>query len=53
LVPIGIAEKILVGKNTELGRTMLYNALGYQCLVIWEHELKDEGAVIAKVKQFT
>lgn len=38
--------------RTELGRIMAYNSLGYRCLVIWEHELKDEQAVVAKVKQF-
>lgn len=39
-------------KYTELGRIMSYNSLGFKCLVIWEHELKDEQAVVAKVKQF-
>lgn len=29
-----------------------YREFGYGLLVIWEHELKDEQAVIAKVKQF-
>lgn len=38
--------------ETELGRIMAFNALGFRCLVIWEHELKDEQAVVAKVKQF-
>lgn len=40
-------------KRTELGRIMAYNSLGYRCLVIWEHELKDEQAVVSKIKQFT
>jgi G:T-mismatch repair DNA endonuclease (very short patch repair protein) len=31
---------------------MAYNAMGYPCLVIWEHELTDELAVVAKVEQF-
>lgn len=39
-------------RKTELGRIMAYNSLGYCCLVIWEHELKNEQAVVAKVKQF-
>jgi len=39
-------------KDGELGKIMAYNSLGYRCLVIWEHELKDEQAVVAKVKQF-
>lgn len=38
--------------KSELGKIMVYNSLGYHCLVIWEHELKDEQAVVAKVKQF-
>lgn len=38
--------------RTELGRIMAYNALGFRCLVIWEHELKDERAVVGKVEQF-
>lgn len=36
----------------ELGRIMAYNSLGFRCLIIWEHELKDKLAVVAKVKQF-
>ncbi len=39
--------------QSELGRIMACNALGFECLVIWEHELKDEQAVIAKIKNFT
>lgn len=39
-------------KDNELGKIMAYNALGYDCLVIWEHELKDEQAVVAKIQQF-
>lgn len=39
-------------KDNELGKIMAYNSLGYRCLVIWEHELKDEQAIVAKVKQF-
>jgi hypothetical protein len=37
---------------SELGRIMALNSLGFQCLVIWEHELKDESAVVEKVRQF-
>lgn len=39
-------------RKTELGRMMAFGALGIKCLVIWEHELKDEEAVVVKVKQF-
>lgn len=38
--------------QTELGRIMTYNSLGFSCLVIWEHELKDEDTVVRKIKQF-
>jgi endogenous inhibitor of DNA gyrase (YacG/DUF329 family)/very-short-patch-repair endonuclease len=38
--------------RTELGRVMAYNSLGYRCLVIWEYELKNEDAVVAKIEQF-
>lgn len=44
--------KVRTWKETELGRVMAYNSLGFRCLVIWEHELKDEQAVIAKIGQF-
>lgn len=39
-------------EKTELGCIMAYNSLGYRCLIIWDYELKDEQAVVAKVKQF-
>ena len=38
--------------RSELGRIMAYNSLGHRCLIIWEHELKDEKVVVDKVKQF-
>jgi hypothetical protein len=28
-------------KNSELGKIMAYNSIGYNCLVLWEHEIKD------------
>ena len=27
-------------KNSELGKRMAYNSLGFRCLVLWEHEIK-------------
>ena len=27
-------------KNSELGKKMAYNSIGYKCLVLWEHEIK-------------
>lgn len=40
-------------KRSELGRIMAYNSLGYRCLVIWEHELKEAEAVITKIKNWS
>lgn len=39
---------------TELGRIMAYQAIGYKCLIIWEHELKElsEEQLIKKIKTF-
>lgn len=41
-------------QGSELGKVMIYNSLGYKCLVIWEHELKQltEDEIIDKVKSF-
>jgi len=42
-------------KGSELGRIMVYNSLGYRCLVIWEHELKGlaEKQIVNKIKEFS
>lgn len=45
-------EKALKWQQTELGRIMAYNSLGFKCLVIWEHELKRPEAVIDKIRAF-
>ena len=37
----------------ELGRTMAYHSIGYDCLVIWEHELKDKEKMRSKILSFT
>lgn len=42
----------LAWHQTELGRVMAFNALGFQCLVIWEHELDDEDSLRKKVIVF-
>lgn len=41
-------------RRSELGKIMIYNSLGWRCLVIWEHELKQltEDEIIWKVKMF-
>lgn len=38
--------------QTELGRIMAYNSVGFDCLVIWENELKEETKVLQKLKAF-
>jgi len=38
--------------RSELARARVYQEYGYKLLVIWEHEIKDELEVAAKVKQF-
>jgi len=36
--------------QTELGRIMHYNSLGYRCLIIWEHQLDEKYNIIKLVK---
>lgn len=40
--------------NSELGKIMIYNSLGWRCLVIWEHELKElpEEELVNKINHF-
>ena len=40
--------------QTELGRIMAYNSVGWDCLIIWEHELKEltEEHIVGKIKVF-
>lgn len=42
-------------RRSELGKVMIYNSLGWKCLVIWEHDLKTkcEGEIIDMVRNFT
>jgi len=39
---------------TELGRIMAYNALGFKCLIIWQHDLKQftEEQIVDNVSSF-
>lgn len=48
------AKRNLPWYATELGRIMAYQAIGYKCLIIWEHELKElsEEQLIKKIKTF-
>lgn len=36
----------------ELSRIDLYAKYGYKTLVVWQHELKDEGSAVKKIKDF-
>ena len=38
--------------DTELGRVMAFNSLGFRCLVIWEHELGHREQVVEKINHF-
>ena len=42
-------------RRGELGKIMIYNSVGWDCLVIWEHELKKltEEQIVEKVSNFT
>lgn len=41
-------------QGSELGKVMLYNSLGYKCLILWESELSElsEDEVVEKVTSF-
>lgn len=41
-------------RRSELGKVMIYNSLGWKCLVIWEHELNQlsDSAVVKKANSF-
>lgn len=39
-------------QRTELGRVMAFHTVGYDCLVIWEHELENPDKVIKRIKTF-
>lgn len=41
-------------RRSELGKVMVYNSLGWKCLVIWEHELREltEEQLVDKIRTF-
>lgn len=41
-------------RRSELGRVMIYNSLGWRCLVIWESDLKKltEEEIVTKIKTY-
>ena len=45
----GTAHK---GENIEV-RISRYSALGWACLIIWEHELEEGVNLVAKLKRFS
>jgi len=42
-------------KDTEWGKKAVYSQLGYDCLVIWEHEIKNtaEDEIVERIKTFS
>ncbi len=47
--------KIITGKDKnqeELDKINYYKKKGYKCLIIWEHEIKNQDAIVNKVKGF-
>ena len=40
--------------QTELGRIMAYNSLGFDCLILWEHDInsKSEEELVDEIKAF-
>ena len=39
-------------KATEFGRQAVYSQLGFELLIIWEHELKSTREVVEKIRRF-
>lgn len=39
-------------KSTEFGRKAVYSQLGFELLVIWEHELKSPDGVVERIREF-
>lgn len=51
--PIHHPNKKVNWQDTETGKRVIYSRYGFKTLVIWEHELEDEKAVMDKIVQFT
>ena len=48
------SDKIDVAYNrTEKGRKEFFSQLGYDCLIIWDKELRDEKKTVERIKAFT
>lgn len=39
-------------QDSEIGRKVIYSRYGFKTLIIWEHELEDEQAVVEKITRF-
>jgi len=46
-------EKVRCYEETEEGRIAHFKKFGWDCLVIWEHELREPEKVIGKIRKFT
>lgn len=48
-------KKAITWRKSELGRIMAYKPFGFNCLVIWEHELKEkpEREIACLIKSFS
>lgn len=45
-------KKNVPWKSTEFGRKAVYSQLGFDCLVIWEHELNSPETVVERIREF-
>jgi hypothetical protein len=47
-------KKVRTWKETELGRIMQYNSLGFDCLILWENDIlsKPESELIRVISKF-
>lgn len=45
-------NKRLKWHQTEVGRIMAYNSLGYDCLIIWSKELRNKETLMGKIASF-
>jgi len=43
------SRKGVLWHQTEKGREVIYYKLGYRCIIIWEHELKDKEHIVEKI----
>ncbi len=46
-------RKGVTWNRTEEGRIAIFKEMGYKCLIIWEHEIKDYYKVLNRIKEFS